>query len=166
MMDVLSGLLKSAAPALATAVAGPLGPVALKAISGKLGVEDTVEAVTQHLQANPMDAEKLAEIDVKKLEMELKDRQDARNREIQLATNDKVPYINKVVTPVLALGVVALSFVLFAVLIFVEVTPEAKDILIYILGVLSAAVTQILSYYFGSSQGSKDKSSEIKALTK
>jgi flagellar basal body-associated protein FliL len=67
---------------------------------------------------------------------------------------------------VLALGVVALSFILFAVLIFVNVTPEAKDILIYILGVLSAAVTQILSYYFGSSQGSKDKSNEIKALAK
>jgi hypothetical protein len=166
MMDVLSGLLKSAAPALATAVAGPLGPVALKAISGKLGVADTVEAVTQHLQANPMDAEKLAEIDVKKLEMEYKDRQDARNREIQLATNDKVPYINKVVTPVLALGVTALSFILFGILIFVEVTPEGKDILIYVLGVLSAAVTQILSYYFGSSQGSKDKSAEIKALAK
>jgi hypothetical protein len=31
---------------------------------------------------------------------------------------------------------------------------------------LSAAVTQILSYYFGSSQGSKDKSSEIKELKK
>ena len=161
MMDVLGGLLKSAAPALATAVAGPLGPVALKAIAGKLGIEDSVEAVTQHLQANPADATKLAEIDVKKLEMELKD---ARNREIQLATNDAVPFINKIVTPVLALGVVALSFVLFAVLIFVNVTPEAKDILIYILGVLSAAVTQILSYYFGSSQGSKDKSNEIKAL--
>jgi hypothetical protein len=166
MMDVLSGLLKGAAPALATAVAGPLGPIALKAISGKLGVEDTVEAVTQHLQANPMDAEKLAEIDVKKLEMEHKDRQDARNREIQLATNDKVPYINKVVTPVLALGVVALSFILFAVLIFVNVTPEAKDILIYILGVLSAAVTQILSFYFGSSQSSKDKSEDLKKLFK
>ena len=166
MMDILSGLLKGAAPALATAVAGPLGPIALKAISGKLGVAESVEAVTQHLQANPMDAEKLAQIDDKKLEMEHKDRQDARNREIQLATNDKVPYINKIVTPVLALGVVTLSFVLFAVLIFVDVTPEAKDILIYILGVLSAAVTQILSYYFGSSQGSKDKSAEIKALAK
>lgn len=166
MMDVLTGLLKTAAPALATVVGGPLGPIALKAISGKLGVADTVEAVTQHLQANPLDAAKLAEIDVKKLEMEHKDRQDARNREIQLATNDSVPYINKVVTPFLALGVTGLSFVLFAVLIFVQVTPEAKDILIYILGVLSAAVTQILSYYFGSSQGSKDKSNEIKALVK
>jgi hypothetical protein len=65
--------------------------------------------------------------------------------------------INKVVTPLLALGVVGLSFILFTILIFVDVQPEAKDILIYILGVLSAAVTQILSYYFGSSQGSKDK---------
>jgi hypothetical protein len=54
---------------------------------------------------------------------------------------------------------------LFAILIFVDVRPEAKDILIYILGVLSAAVTQILSYYFGSSQGSKDKS-ELMALKK
>lgn len=78
------------------------------------------------------------------------------------------PVINKLVTPILALGVVGLSFTLFTVLIFVDVKPEAKDILIYILGVLSAAVTQILSYYFGSSQGSKDKSEEakLKALAK
>jgi energy-converting hydrogenase Eha subunit A len=74
------------------------------------------------------------------------------------------PLISKIVTPTLALGVTGLSFVLFAVLIFVEVKPEAKDILIYILGVLSAAVTQILSYYFGSSVGSKDKDDQLKAF--
>lgn len=74
----------------------------------------------------------------------------------------EAPMVNKLVTPVLALGVVGLSFVLFTILIFVDVKPDAKDILIYILGVLSAAVTQILSYYFGSSQGSKDKSDEAK----
>jgi hypothetical protein len=38
--------------------------------------------------------------------------------------------------------------------------------LIYILGVLSAAVTQILGYYFGSSQGSKDKEDKLKGLVK
>jgi hypothetical protein len=86
----------------------------------------------------------------------------ARNREAAIATSDKAPMLNKLVTPILALGVVGLSFVLFSILIFVDVKPEAKDILIYILGVLSAAVTQILSYYFGSSQGSKDKSEEAK----
>lgn len=86
----------------------------------------------------------------------------ARDRETAIATSDKAPMLNKLVTPILALGVVGLSFILFSILIFVDVKPEAKDILIYILGVLSAAVTQILSYYFGSSQGSKDKSDEAK----
>lgn len=98
-------------------------------------------------------------------EQEVKDRSSARQREIDIASNQNVPLINKIITPALAIFVVLASFVLFAILIFVDVRPEAKDILIYILGVLSAAVTQILSYYFGSSQGSKDKS-ELMALKK
>ena len=98
-------------------------------------------------------------------EQEVKDRSSARQREVDIASNEHVPLINKVITPYLAISVISASFVLFAILIFVDVRPEAKDILIYILGVLSAAVTQILSYYFGSSQGSKDKS-ELMALKK
>jgi hypothetical protein len=159
---MLSEILKTMAPGLATLVAGPLGGVAVKAIAAKLGVEDTVEAVTNAIQSDPDAAMKLREIDLKELEAHAKDRDSARNRETAIATSAAAPMLNKVVTPVLALGVVGLSFILFAILIFVDVKPEAKDILIYILGVLSAAVTQILSYYFGSSQGSKDKSEEAK----
>jgi energy-converting hydrogenase Eha subunit A len=165
-MDSLLNILKSAAPALATAVAGPLGGAAVGMIAKKLGVEDTVEAVTQALQNDPEAALKLREIDLKELEAHNKDRDSARNREAAIATSAAAPTLNKVVTPVLALGVTSLSFILFAILIFVEVKPDAKDILIYILGVLSAAVTQILSYYFGSSQGSKDKTEELKGLMK
>ena len=104
--------------------------------------------------------------ELEKLANEVKDRSDARNRELQIATSEAVPLLNKVVTPVLALGSVVLSFALFAVIIFIDVQPEAKDILIYILGVLSAAITQILSYYFGSSVGSKDKDEQLKGLSK
>ena len=104
--------------------------------------------------------------ELEKLANEVKDRSDARNRELQIATSEAAPLLNKVVTPVLALGSVILSFVLFAVLIFIDVKAEAKDILIYILGVLSAAITQILSYYFGSSVGSKDKDEQLKGLSK
>ncbi len=163
---MLTELLKNVAPGLATMVAGPLGGAAVAAIAKKLGVEDTVEAVTQAIQNDPDAALKLREIDLKEIELANKDRDSARSREAAIATSAAAPTLNKIVTPVLALGVVTLSFVLFAILIFVEVKQEAKDILIYILGVLSAAVTQILSYYFGSSQGSKDKSDEIKALKK
>lgn len=163
---MLSELLKSVAPALATAVAGPMGGAVVSAIAGKLGVEDTLEAVTQAVKNDPDAALKLREIDLKEIELANKDRDSARGRETAIATSADAPTINKIVTPVLALGVVTLSFVLFAILIFVEVKTEAKDILIYILGVLSAAVTQILSYYFGSSAGSKEKDDKIKGLLK
>jgi hypothetical protein len=159
---MLADILKTMAPGLATLVAGPMGGMAVKAIASKFGVEDTLEAVTNAIQSDPEAAMKLREIDLKEIEAHAKDRDSARNRETAIATSDKAPMLNKLVTPVLALGVVGLSFVLFTILIFVDVQPEAKDILIYILGVLSAAVTQILSYYFGSSQGSKDKSDEAK----
>jgi hypothetical protein len=163
MLDSLVSILKTAAPALATAVAGPAGGMAVKLIADKLGIEDsTIEGVTAALQGNPELQLKLREIDIKELEVHAKDRDSARNREMAIAVSENAPTINKIVTPLLALGVVSLSFVLFTILIFVDVKENAKDILIYILGVLSAAVTQILSYYFGSSQGSKDKSEEAK----
>jgi len=114
-----------------------------------------------------MELAKMAqEGELTKIANEVKDRSDARNRELQIATSEAAPLLNKVVTPVLALGSVILSFILFAVLIFIDVKPEAKDILIYILGVLSAAITQILSYYFGSSVGSKNKDEQLKGLSK
>jgi hypothetical protein len=68
------------------------------------------------------------------------------------------------VTPVLALGTVVLSFALFAVIIFVDVQAESKDIIIYVLGALTSAVTMILGYYFGSSVGSKEKSTQLDDL--
>jgi energy-converting hydrogenase Eha subunit A len=80
--------------------------------------------------------------------------------------SEYAPLINKIITPVLALSVTGLSFALFVVIIFVDVTPEGKDILIYVLGVLSALVTQIASYYFGSSMGSKDKAEELRKVLK
>ena len=69
-MDKLLDLLKMAAPALATAVAGPMGGLAVKAIADKLGVSDTIEAVTTALQTNPEAALKLKEIDAKQFEIE------------------------------------------------------------------------------------------------
>ena len=90
--------------------------------------------------------------------------QSARDREIQIATSEHAPMLNKIVTPVLALGTVGLSFVLFGVMIFVDVKPEAKDILIYVLGGLTSAVTMVLGYYFGSSAGSKEKTKQLDEL--
>lgn len=71
-MNDLLNLLKGAAPALATAVAGPMGGMAVKAIADKLGVPASITDVTKALQDNPDLALKLKEIDTRAFEAETK----------------------------------------------------------------------------------------------
>lgn len=71
-MNELMNLLKGAAPALATAVAGPMGGMAVKAIADKLGVSPSITEVTKALQENPDLALKLKEIDTRAFEAETK----------------------------------------------------------------------------------------------
>lgn len=107
-------------------------------------------------------------LDLQELDMRMKDTSDARKREADIATSDKAPLINKIVTPVLALFVTALTFILFAILMFDSspVEQSRKDILVYVLGALTAISTQVISYYFGSSIGSKDKSAQLDKVLK
>ena len=99
---------------------------------------------------------------------EVDDRASARDRESQIAVAEAAPLLNKIVTPVLAIGVVGLAFLLFAVVLFDTATIDAarKDLAIYILGALTTAVAQVLSYYFGSSSGSVQKTNYIETLLK
>jgi hypothetical protein len=107
-------------------------------------------------------------LDLAELEMLLKDTNDARQREVQIVTSDKAPLLNKLITPILALGLLGITFTLFGIVLFQAspIDPSRKDILIYILGVLSAVATQVVSYYFGSSQSSKDKTEAMKEAMK
>ena len=107
-------------------------------------------------------------LDLAELQTRLKDTNDARQREVQIANSDKAPLLNKIVTPVLALSILSLTFVLFGVVMFDNAPVDAtrKDILIYVLGVLSAIASQIVSYYFGSSAGSKEKTEALKGAIK
>jgi hypothetical protein len=87
----------------------------------------------------------------------------ARKREAEIVTSDVAPLINKIITPVLAASVLLMTFILFGLVLFDDgnIDSTRKDILIYVLGVLSAIATQIISYYFGSSQGSAAKNNAI-----
>ena len=48
-------------------------------------------------------------------------------------------------------------FVLLYILTTTEVPPENKDALNLVIGALIGSFTSIISYYFGSSKGSADK---------
>jgi len=111
------------------------------------------------------------QLDLKKLSLEeqqmiIGDISSARQREVQVQTSEHATKLSKNVSPILALGTVVITLALFYVLVFSPSTVEgdSKDIVMYILGVLSAVLTQIYSYYFGSSAGSADKAKTIAAM--
>lgn len=111
------------------------------------------------------------QLDLKRLsneeqQMILGDISSARQREVQIQTSETATKLSKNVSPILALGTVVITLALFYVLVFSPKTVEgdSKDIVMYILGVLSAVLTQIYSYYFGSSAGSAAKSKTIEGM--
>jgi len=166
-MDALLGILKGVAPVLATAVAGPAGGAAVGWIASKLGIpDDTIEGVTKALTGNPEMAMKLKELDFEYAKMDAQDRDSARKAYAQVATSEHATKLDKVVVPVLALGVVGLAFTLIGVLMFVNTPTDQQQIIIFALGFITSAAGQVLSFYFGSSQGSKDKTEEIKGMLK
>jgi hypothetical protein len=128
----------------------------VKAIAEKMGVADTVEAVTQAIQADPQAAEKLAEIDLKQFQAEAADRDSARQREVGLVSAGGSP-IAQLVMPVLAVGTVALTYLFVGILLFKVVPTEQQQLIIFALGFMTASAQQVLSYYFGSSKSSQDK---------
>ena len=127
--------------------------------------EKVLDKVMPNPQAKAEAQAKLMEMaqqgELAQLEAQVKEMQSARDREVQIATSASAPMLNKIVTPILALGTVGLTFILFGVIIFVDVDTDSKDILIYVLGALTSAVTMVLGYYFGSSAGSKEKSAQL-----
>jgi len=63
-MNELFNILKSFAPTLATAVAGPLGGAAVTALAARLGVSDSVDAVAKAISGDPAAAQKIAELEL------------------------------------------------------------------------------------------------------
>jgi hypothetical protein len=165
-MDNLLTLLKATAPALATAVAGPLGGAAVAMIADKLGLDDkTVEGVTQALIADPDKLNKLKEMELEFAKLDAQDRDSARKREVEMAKAD-VHFITKNITSLLALGTVSGALVMTSLIFFVDFPDSQENIIIFVLGSLFGIATQVMSYYFGSSQGSKEKTEEIKGMMK
>ena len=108
------------------------------------------------------------QVDMKKLsneeqQMILGDISSARQREVAVQTSENATKLSKNISPFLALGTTIITLALFFVLIFSkqDLPADKKDIILYILGVLSATLTQIYSYYFGSSAGSAAQSKTI-----
>jgi hypothetical protein len=163
-MDSLLSILKSAAPALATAVAGPMGGMAVKAIADQLGVPASVSAVTQALEADPSLALKLKEIDLKEFELHNANTDSARKMNSEIQNSSSASWLAKNTAYALDLGIVSAT-VFLAWFAFMKGVPEQNKELVYMaLGSLITMSGTVLNFHRGSSQGSKDKNSELEKL--
>jgi hypothetical protein len=170
-MEALLNLVKTVAPSLATAVGGPLAGMATRAISDALlgkpdGTEDELIDAAAKATPEQLLALKKAEQDfavrMRELEIDLQridaaDRNSAREREVK--TGDW--------TPKALAGAVTLGF--FGVLgymIAYGLPPQGGEALLVMLGTLGTAWGGIVSYYFGSSAGSKEKTEAMNRMTR
>ncbi len=167
-MSIWKDIVKGIAPVLGTALGGPFGGAATKFIAGKIfGDENTsIKDIEQFIVGasaedlanlknidNDFDLQMKA-LDIDIYELEFKDRDSARN----LYKVNIWPQI--VLSALFIIGY-------FSILGFLLVNPDSlggnnQGVLITILGVLTAAIPQILSFWFGSSLGSKEKTQKLK----
>jgi hypothetical protein len=163
------GTIGKVAPWIATTLGGPAAGLAIDAVCKAVGLAPSLEnaekaaklaaagsltgeqflALQESEAAHQITMTQLGYASLKDLEeLAYKDRDSARNREIQ--TKDFTP-------KVLAFGVTLGFFGLLAYMLKWDVPPANKDILNIMLGALGGAWVSIISYYFGSSSGSKEK---------
>ena len=148
-------LIGSVAPTLATALGGPVAGMAVKAISTALfGHQDATDEDIQAVLANPtpdqLSALKKIDADfktqMKSLDIDLeKIAADDRNsaRQMAIATHDWTPRILAVVV------ICAWVFIQWH-LLNSTIVSEMRELVARVLGTLDAALTLVLSYYFGA----------------
>lgn len=157
-------LIKTVAPWIGTALGGPLGGLAVEAAANALGIsEKTTDAVKQALagvtpeqmlalkQADQQFQAKMQELGFTHIEkladLEFKDRDSARNREIQTKDNT-----NKIIAFVI-IG----AFIAMVGATLMGWTKAESVLAGTLIGYLSAKAEQVLAYYFGSTSGSNRK---------
>ena len=124
------------------------------------------QKIDLELKKAQMDYEaEMKKYSIEERRMILGDKSSARNMAVEVQKSENASKLAKNVSPILAIITTSLAFGLFYLIVFHgdnESIKERKEVIIYILGALSAIVTQIFSFYFGSSQGSSDKNELLK----
>lgn len=172
-MSNWKSIVATVAPGIATALGGPLAGIAVKTLSGALlGKDDGTQAEVEEaiLQADPealarvreADADlkaRLAQAGVDLEKMAAQDRASARSMAM---TKGLTPQV--ILAAIFVCGFVAVLYSVFSGM--APLTDTTRDVVIYLLGILSAGLTQVMNFFFGSSAGSKEKTAALGTLAR
>lgn len=140
----------------------PVGSAINALVSKVTGKDSGLAQALQGVSNEDWDEYKLKERDqdLEEMRIEVRDRIDARNREVKLAQSGKKDYMHSVV------GITGLSAFLLVIWVAMFETITNENLFFFIAGNVFAIATQIYSYYFGSSKGSKDKADQLDSFKK
>lgn len=156
--------LKTLAPTVATALGGPLAGAAVSALGGILGVPDATQATIGNLfKDGQLTAENLAEI--RKLELQYQNDEKERGfkyselefknqdsaRQMQIATHSKMPGTLTIL--------VTIGFFSILALLFFHPELKGNEIVMVMVGQLSAVWAGCVSFYTGTTYSSASKNS-------
>lgn len=164
-MDQLLNLLKSFAPTLATAVAGPLGGAAVSMIAQKFGVEDTVAAVANAITGDPEAGKKLRELALEYAKMDLENVKDARA--MQTAALAQSDVFSKRFVYYFASFWSVFAVVYISAITFATIPKDNIRFADTIIGfLLGTVVATILNFFYGTSKSSQDKTDKLAEMAR
>lgn len=158
----LKNIIGTIAPAIGASIGGPFGGFAGKLLKEKLGADtdddalallETPEGLAKAKEADQAFLAKMKELDVDLEEVNQRDRDSARQRQIQ--TGDNTPQILAYVYSAGFFALIAGKF--YIVVAGITFDPVAMSTLDTATGVLFGMVYASKDYFFGSSSGSKAK---------
>lgn len=166
-MSIITDLFSGGASSLVTAVGDAID-------KNFTSDEERKELDNELAKSNMQYQVQMATLGLQETEAYLADTASARENQSRVQESEHASWLAKNVQPMLAVCIIALTFFMYWYIVFsgdpkdsvLAQRPEMKDIIIYILGALTTIVTQVVSYFFGSSTGSADKSRTISALMK
>lgn len=161
----IAEIIGKAAPIAGGLLGGPAGAAVGSLVASVLGVSSTPDAVSQAVKNNPDAALKLKEMELdyafelNKLALEsermkIADIQSARSADVaKTQATGKRDYNLYALSWCLFVG----FFTLVAILIFYKVPQDSSGVIFMLFGTLSAGFGSVVTYFFGSSKSSADK---------
>lgn len=130
--------------------------------------EERMELETEIAKASWQYEVEMATLGLEEKKEYYADAASARVHHSRVQESEHASWFAKNVHPMLAVGIIGLTFFMYFWIINVDmnkiVDKGVKDIVIYILGALTTIATQVAAFYFGSSQGSKDKQKSLDSI--